>query len=177
MNSPEKLHQLSYEFLHGPVPVEGLLGTPSEGNCRLAVQDYFYTQLGIYLEPEEIVPPQAFTGEGMMPLQAMSDTQIFDLLRRGDIVYAQKLRDSKGRIVKGSNISEHEKMRNLHMAVYLGILDDQIISRLPVIDVPISGEAMVWHSSYISGGTAVWPVEKFCHFYQPVIAKRIVIRK
>jgi hypothetical protein len=172
----EKLHTFSYKFLEGPLPPERLRQELSEGNCRLAVQDYYFTLHGIYLGSPDIVPPEAFKSPGIFINDMQNDEdEFFTSLKAGDIIYAEKYRDSSGRKFKSVRMTEAERMIKFHMGVYLGILNDDLLSRLPNIDYTERGKPIIWHSSYISRGTDVWTKDKFCYYYQPIIAKRILV--
>lgn len=55
MGNLERLHNFGYDYLRGPVSREELQKEITKGNCRLAVQDYFYINHGLYLSKEEVI--------------------------------------------------------------------------------------------------------------------------
>ncbi len=171
----QKLPDFGYEYLDGPVSKDILNTEITKGNCRLAVQYYFYKFHGIYLGPDEIVLPEA-KNKGI--LMENKDINIFlNGLREGDIIYAEKLRNSLGKKFKPSSEkfkTEEERLRNLHLGVYLGVLKEEELNRFSLENIDDIGKPVIWHSSFISKGTALWPVEKFCHYYLPIITRRVI---
>jgi len=178
MNRAEALQELpnfGYEYLHGPVSEHILNATITKGNCRLAVQCYFNKVYGMYLGPDDIVLPEA-KDKGF--LMENKDTNIFlNGLREGDIIYAEKIRNSHGKEIKTNNKkfeTEEERLRNLHLGVYLGVLERESSSRFSLKNIDDIGKPVIWHSSFISKGTDLWSVEKFCNYYLPIIARRVI---
>ncbi len=178
MSGAEKLHAFPYKYLKGPIPLEELQQGPTEGNCRLAVQDYFYTVHGLFLGREEIVLPEAYRNTGKIVSDFKGDVVVFFKdLQVGDIIYAEKLRDRKERMFRhqrNSYPTEDEWLISLHMGIYFGIPTDDLLSRMPTDGQIDREKPAVWHASFIAGGTALWTVDKFCHYYQPVVAKRLL---
>lgn len=177
MNGVERLqglHNFSYKYLYGPVSEDILKTEITEGNCRLAVQDYFYTNYGIYLDEKEIVLPEA-KNKGIFIEN--SNTDIFlSNLKEGDIVYAEKFRNSLGKEInfnKKRFVSEDEWLINLHLGIYLGVQSGEVLSNLSYNEID-ERKPVIWHSSFISGGTSLWSVDKFCEYYKPVIARRLL---
>lgn len=170
MNQSPKLHSFYYKFDkgRGPLPKKLLKGKIISGNCRLAVQDYFFRVYNLYLKPEDILLPQAYKEVGKF-VKCFKES--------GDIIYAKKFRNKKGEVIyknKESFKNEDEWILYFHTAIYLGKMDITIKRFLPFESDIKSGTPVIWHSSYISGGTAVWPVEKFHFYYKIVTAKRIL---
>jgi hypothetical protein len=60
-----------------------------------------------------------------------------------------------------------------HTAVFLGKRDAALEAILPQA-APLGDEYLVYHSTPIAGGSVVWPLEHFEHFYWPVSAKRVM---
>lgn len=169
----KKLHAFAYKYDKGAGPLLEIEFNQAikTGNCRLAVQDYFYVAQGLYLKPDEILLPYGYKHTGVfINFRGLRD------LKQGDIIYAEKFRNKNSEIIykeKDKYKNEDEWIRYFHTAIYLGNLDEKIESLLPVKPAYPKGTPVIWHSSFIAGGTAVWSVEKFCYYYQPVAAKRI----
>ncbi len=175
----KKLHAFAYKYDKGAGPLlkTEFSQTIKTGNCRLALQDYFYMAQGLYLKPDKILLPYGYkhTGVFVKKLDKKVETFFTDL-KQGDIIYAEKFRNKNSEISyqeKDKYKNEDEWIRYFHTAIYLGKLDEKIESLLPVKPAYPKGTPVIWHSSFIAGGTAVWSVEKFCYYYQPVAAKRI----
>ena len=170
----QELHNFGYEYLRGPVSEDVLKTEISEGNCRLAVQDYFYTIYGIYLNENEIILPEA---EDKGILMENNDIDIFlKNLKEGDIFYGEKIKTSKGRRVNLGEkriANENEWLTNLHMGIYLGIQPSEVLKSLSYNEMDMD-KPVVWHSSFISKGTSLWSIDKFCEYYKPVFIRRII---
>lgn len=89
----KKLHSFNYKYNKGsgPLSLSKLKGKIKTGNCRLAVQDYFYIVHNLYLKPEEILLPAAFRKVGRF-------VKITDL-KPGDLIYAERLRNKEGKTI------------------------------------------------------------------------------
>lgn len=183
MKSTKKLHVFSYKFDEGsgPLSLVKLQGQIKKGNCRLTVQDYYYTVHNIYLKPEQILLPAAFKKVGRFVKMPN--------LKPGDLIYAERLRNKKGEIVyklpsedcnligykpKEQYKDEDERILHFHTAIYLGKLDKDTLSFIPFKPEYSKGTPVIWHSSFISNGTAIWSLEKFLNYYQLVAVKRIL---
>ena len=178
MSGPERLrelHNFNYKYLRGPVSEDSLKMQISEGNCRLAVQDYFYTIYGIYLDRNEIVLPEA-KNKGIL-IENDGKIDFLDNIREEDIIYGEKIKTSTGERVNLSEkriINENEWLTGLHMGVYLGVQPSEVLSSLSYNEMDMK-KPVIWHSSFISKGTSLWSVDKFCEYYKPVFARRIII--
>jgi len=149
---------------------------PIEGNCRLAVQDYFYTLHGLYLGREDVVLPEAIKGKGVTIKELQGDVHFFDDLEVGDIVYAERVRNRGGRrlsVGKERFSTENEWMTNLHLGVYVGTPTADLFTHMSASED--AGPA-IWHASRMAGGTALWSIDTFCYYYQPAVARRIIIK-
>ncbi|HPT66227.1 MAG TPA: hypothetical protein PK257_02875 [Candidatus Woesebacteria bacterium] len=177
MSGSEKLrelHNFGYEYLRGPVTEDVLNVEITSGNCRLAVQDYFYTNYGIYLGKNEIVLPEA-KNKGIF-VENENKSVFLDNLKEGDIIYGEKIKTSTGKRVNLSEKrvnNENEWLTSLHMGVYLGVQPSEILSALSYNEMDIK-KPVVWHSSFISKGTSLWSIDKFCEYYKLVFARRII---
>lgn len=146
----------AHEFNAGPVETEEeLRGDWKTGNCRRAVQWYVYDVKGIFLKPEQILLPQAYhlVGEFVYKEPPVN----FNALLPADIIYAERVRDSKGNSVnygRDAFTDVETYILHLHTALYVG-------------------NQQIWHATAIEGASCFWLLEKFLHFYEPVAVKRI----
>lgn len=157
--------QFTYKYLTGPVktPLE-IDGAIKEGNCRLALQLYFYRIHKKFLEQDEVYLPGGYKTLGQFVFK--EEPIDFDALQAGDILYAQNLRNKKGEELHRDLETYKDKdewLYHLHSAIYLGEIDGN------------SEERYVWHATNIEGGTALWALDKFQYYYKPVSVKRVVI--
>jgi len=158
MSNLERLHNFGYDYFRGPVSREELQEEIAKGNCRLAVQDYFYTIHDLYLDKEEVILSGKMISETDVIKNQGNIGEFFSRLKKGDVVYADKRRNSQGEELEpGSEKfkTEEERLLNLHLGIYL------------------ENPPTIWHSSFISKGTALWPIDKFCYYYKPFVARRI----
>lgn len=157
--------QFEYQYLAGPVETrEELDAGVKKGNCRLALQLYFYRMHGIFFKKEEVYLPGGYKVLGKFIFQEESID--FSLLKRGDILYAQNLRNKAGGEVDksiGRYRTKDEWLYHLHSAIYIGRVDEM-------------DTQYVWHATSIENGPAVWTLEKFEYFYKPVSAKRVLTK-
>lgn len=68
--------------------------------------------------------------------------------KTGDIIYAEKLRNKKGEVVY-----KDREVLYFHSAIYLGKMNKTILSLLPFSSDIKDGTPVIWHSSFIAGGT------------------------
>lgn len=151
----------SYSYLAGPVETrEELDESLAEGNCRLALQLYFYKIHNLFLERDQIYLPGGYKTLGEFVYK--EEPILFEKLEEGDIVYAQNLRGKDGAVLDRSPEryqNKDEWLYHLHSAIYVGRAD---------------GEEYIWHATSIEGGTAVWPRRKFEYYYKPISIKRVL---
>ncbi|MBU1754839.1 hypothetical protein KKH81_00965 [Patescibacteria group bacterium] len=143
------------------------------GNCRLAIQYFLYKTKGLFIPREEILLPKGYRDTGVFVYK--EEPIDFDTLEKGDIIYAENLRNKKGELREKKREmfeTEDEWILYFHTAVYLGRLDAELREILPEGDYPES-VPLIWHSTFIEGGTCAWPLEKFEYFYKPVSIKRV----
>ncbi len=170
MNKSYKLRAFSYKFDkgNGPLSKKLLKGKITSGNCRLAVQDYFFSIHNLYLKPKDILLPFAYHKVGNF-------VELFD--KPGDIIYAENIRNKKGEVMhreKDVFKNNDEWILHFHSAIYLGKMNEEILNLLPFTSVIKPNTPVVWHISFICGKTAIWPIEKFLYYYKPIAAKRIL---
>lgn len=172
-----RLAQFQYAYTHGPLDTEAELKAGfSTGNCRRALQDFFYKRHGLFLAPQEIYIPESYEHTGAF---VIAEQEPFDLakLKEGDVIYAQKLRSKSDRpLVLGPEMydSRDEWLFSLHNAVYLGTISDDPKSLLPEGISYDPQIPYVWHATVVAGGTALWDWPTFAHYYAPVSAKRLI---
>ena len=147
-----------YSFFSGPLTINELDQEIKEGNCRLAVQLYFYKIHNVYFEPEQILNPNGFknTGEFVFNIGENID---FNNAEVGDVIYAENLMNKKREpINKGRDVFESEDgwILHFHTAIYLGNDD-------------------VWHATNFQENSGVWSLDKFKEFYKPVAIKRFLM--
>jgi hypothetical protein len=155
------IEQFTYAYLAGPLNTETELMQPvMEGNCRLAIQLYFFRLRGIFLGKDKIYLPGGYKHLGQFIVE--EDLIDFDLLQPGDIVYAQNLKNKHGEpMARGREMytSKDEWLFHLHSALYVGVYNNQ---------------HCLWHATSIENGTCIWTREKFEEYYQPISAKRVL---
>lgn len=150
-----------YRYLAGPVlTVKEIDDGVVEGNCRFALQLYFYKLHNIFFERDQIYLPGGYKvlGEFVFKEEPID----FNLLKPGDVLYAQNWRNKEGKLLeKGiENYKDKDEwLYYLHSAVYVG---------------EEAGVHYIWHATNIEGGPMLWPLEKFEYYYKPISAKRIL---
>lgn len=176
MNKEQKLYYFTYNRNKGPVPSDELEQPIKEGNCRLAVQIYFYKVYGIILEPDQLLNPKAFYHTGSFVLKEMENDaisfqnkDILNILKRGDMIYAEKRNG-----LKNSFADENSRLISLHTAVYLDKLDDNLSLVLPEPNFCSKNTSLIWHATSVGGGCCIWPVNKFEERYKIIAVKRLL---
>lgn len=153
-----------YQYLAGPVETPRELDAGVEvGNCRLALQLYFYRMSDVFFEKDQIYLPGGYKVLGEFVFQ--EEPIDYSMLQRGDILYAQNLRNKSGAEVDkslGRYRTKDEWLYYLHSAIYIGKIDN-------------SPAPYVWHATNIEGGPVLWALEKFEYYYKPVSAKRVLV--
>lgn len=151
------LKKFTYHFDAGPLGTkEELFGDWQSGNCRRAVQLYFYKQRKIFLGPEQILCPEAYYRTGKFVIRKNEEFN-FNVLQEGDIVYAEKIRDSENNCIDKHKELNNDYLIALHTAIYTGEKGKEI-----------------WHATAVESESCYWSIEKFSRFYRPVAAKRIL---
>jgi hypothetical protein len=142
-----------YQFDAGPVAVDRLYERPTVGNCRYAVQWYFFHAHQIALPPEDCLNPRLYRSIG-----TFTDVGDAKNLQIGDIVFAEKTRGRNGELVdRGRDYfaSEDEWIIALHTAIAIG--DDRL-----------------WHATALADGSCIWDFATFTRSYKIVAARRVL---
>lgn len=163
---PPQLHPTDsfvYKYLAGPVETrEEIEKGVTEGNCRFALQLYFYKIHNIFFEKDEIYLPGGYKVLGKFIFE--EEPIDFSKLKRGDVLYAQNLRNKDGVLLeKGiENYETKDKwLYYLHSAIYLGKID-------------ATGIQYIWHATNITDGSVLWDIATFEQYYKLVSAKRVL---
>lgn len=151
----------SYQYLAGPLDSPEAIETGfTEGNCRFALQLYFYRVHDIFLEIDEVYLPGGYEhlGEFIVREQPID----WSLVQPGDIIYAQNLKKKDGTPHKRD--PEHydtlaDWRFDFHSAIYLGTHN---------------GQHYIYHASSICDGPDVWTLAQFSEYYKPISIKRIL---
>ncbi|MDB5245353.1 MAG: hypothetical protein JWN90_458 [Parcubacteria group bacterium] len=155
------VEDFEYKYILGPVESVETFRLPIlEGNCRLALQLYYYRVHGIFFQKDDIYLPGGYKvwGEFIFKEESID----FDQLQPGDIIYAQNFRGKRGQeLLKGIEHfkDKDEWLWHLHSVIYVGKVD---------------GTHYIWNATSIVGGTVTWPLETFEYYYKPISAKRIL---
>ena len=99
----------------------------------------------------------------------------FKKLKTGDIIYAENLRNKKGELLNKSRITykdEDDWLKYLHSAIYIGEINEELKTLLPEGIYP-KNIPLIWHSTFVGGGTCVWTLDQFNLYYKPISVKRL----
>ena len=158
MRVPAK--QFTYSYRAGPVDTKAELQAAQEGNCRFAIQVYFYELHNVWLAKDEIYLPGGYQSLGRFVYQ--EESIAWDTVQPGDIVYAQRLRNRAGAPIDQSlsfyQQNKDEWRYHLHSAIYAG---------------STNGTSFIWHATSVANGTAFWTLAEF-HYYQAISIKRVL---
>ena len=146
-----------YKFNKGPTEKE-FLGEPiKEGDCRLAIQLYFYKIHNLFIESDKILCPRSYKETGVF-IWREGEQNFLEKIKIGDVIYAERIKDkNKVAILRDRNYfkSEDEWIIALHTAIYFD-------------------KNLIWHATAIEGQTCYWDLSKFLEFYKPVAVKRFL---
>ncbi len=152
------LPTFKYSYLAGPLPKNELKKEIKAGNCRLAVQIYFYNTHNVYFEPKKILNPDGYKNTGKFIFKAGNYID-FKKARIGDVIYAENIVNKKNEPVsKDRNTfnSDGDWILHFHTAIYLG-------------------NEQIWHATNFEENSCFWTIEKFKKFYKPIALKRFLI--
>lgn len=147
--------QFSYSYLAGPIDTPEELERLTEGNCRLAIQLYFYRVRGVFLKKDEIYLPGGYQHLGSFVYKeaAIDWKQALP----GDIVYAQNIKKKDGSPFERNrdNYPNYEDwVYDFHSAIY-------------------TGNNQIYHATSIENGPVVWSLQQFSEYYKPMSLKRL----
>jgi hypothetical protein len=147
-----KLKQFNYKFDKGPLLSKDLQKEDfKEGNCRLAIQYYFYKVHDLYLKPKLVLNPKGYEKLGKFIVREKEFTKdSLTKLKEGDIIYADRIKDKED-----IELSKKDWVVRLHSVIYLG-------------------NNKIWHSNIVSKKSDYWSFDKFIKYYKPIAAKRVI---
>jgi hypothetical protein len=151
-----KLQTFNYDLNRGPLEFEALQNPLTRGNCRLAIQYYFFKKHNYFLSPEDAICPRLYHAVG----EKISLDKKHNL-KTGDVILAHRVKNKNGKPIDRSPDyfkNEQDWIIALHSAIFLG----QNLKK------------PIWHATSIDGKTSYWTIEKFLYYYRPILAKRII---
>lgn len=154
----------TYSYLAGPTVTKIELDQEiSVGNCRFAIQLYFYKIHHLFFERDEIYLPGGYKKLGNFIFK--EEPINFDVLITGDVIFAQNLRNKEDKLLNRGVKNYKTKddwLYHFHSAIYLGQIDPEV------------NQKYIWHATSIDGGPSLWTLDKFEHYYKPISAKRVI---
>jgi hypothetical protein len=155
------IENFTYAYLSGPRDMEAELVMPiTEGNCRLAIQLYYYRLHQLFIPKFDIYLPGGYKKLGRFVFEE-TEIDFFKLLP-GDIVYAQNIKNKRNEEMSRNPEMYKTKdawLFDLHSAIYFGFF---------------THTHYFWHATSIVNGTTVWSLDKFTEYYKPVSVKRVL---
>ncbi len=156
------LPTFKYDYTVGPVNSKDQITFPIRaGNCRFAIQLYFYICRGLWLTPEQTLCPALYLSTGCFIQKGSTiDTSH---LEEGDIVLAERIRNKDGQIIDRSPTkfsTEEEWIISLHSAIIKNPHSEK-------------DKMMIWHATAIANGVCEWSLREFETHYRIVAIKRI----
>lgn len=173
----DRLSHFRYNFQKGFATRPEIEEPITDGNCRLALQEYYAVFKNHFFSEDELLNPQGYLHTGEFIKREYGEN-FFDDLPNGSVVYAERIRNKNNeRLDKSSAVfsSDEEYIISLHSAIFLGRLTTELLSRLPAeTDPHLIGKLSIWHATAIDGYSSVWSLDKFSTYYKPVAAKRFI---
>lgn len=150
-----------YSYLAGPVETAADLEREiMVGNCRFALQLYFYKIHQLFLEKDQIYLPGGYHTLGTFIFN--EQTIDYNSLKTGDIIYAQNLRNKAG-VQLSRNEEDYQSkadwIYHFHSAIFIKQPD---------------GTEAIWHATSIENGPAIWTRDHFEQYYKPISVKRVL---
>lgn len=170
------LQRFSYKFDAGPLDVSALGSQFATGNCRRAVQYYYFEAHGYVIKPEQSLCPALFDEVGEFVVRdnhQLSNEAFFSKLLPADLVFAERIVNANGLPILRKYADANDRIIRLHSAVFLGSGKSIPLGLLPDDRSLNRDSEYIWHSSAAAKGTAVWTTQQFAEYYQPVAAKRL----
>jgi hypothetical protein len=155
------LPQFEYSFNAGPLLPEFLDSAPNLGNCRLAIQLYFYRLHHKIFLPDEILCPKSYRETGIKIHLDFNDPSWISNVVVGDVIFAERIKDKEGKPIDRSieyfNHNEEEYITYLHTAI-----------------ISSKGPTEVWHATTITNNTCYWDLTQFNNYYKIVSVRRFI---
>ncbi len=154
------IESFAYAYDAGPLETEAALKAPvKEGNCRLAIQVYYYRLHQQFIPKDQIYLPGGYKHLGRF----IYEESVIDYatLQPGDIIYAQNIKNKRGEQLNRNLETYPSKdgwLYHLHSALYIGCFEQR---------------HNIWHATSIENGTCIWSVETFEEWYRPISVKRV----
>jgi hypothetical protein len=155
------LPKFKYSFTCGPLSWELLDSSPTLGNCRLAVQLYFYRLHNIIFHPDEILCPKSYRETGVEVDIGPNRLNWMDYVRVGDVIFAERIKDKDGKIVDRS-------------IDYFKQNEDEYITYLHTAIICNNDPFEIWHATTITNETCFWDFKQFNNYYRIVRIKRFI---
>jgi hypothetical protein len=161
MDYQKILPQFEYSFNSGPLLPEFLDSAPNLGNCRLAIQLYFYRLHYKIFLPDEILCPKSYRETGINIHLDFNNQSWISNVVVGDVVFAERIKDKEGKSIDRSidyfKFNEDEYITYLHTAV---------ISSIEPFEI--------WHATTITNNTCYWDLNQFNEYYKIVRIRRFI---
>lgn len=168
------LSQFKYSFLAGPMSEWELKKPLETGNCRRALQEYYYRIHDIYLNADQLLCPQVYRNTGSFVAKWEEKDEIqTSLLQTSDILYASRNKVDQDQFTIQQIEEDDQKLIKLHTAIFVRNQKD-IAEFLPLSADTSSGNSYIWHATAIDQIASLWPFKKFLEYYRLVSAKRVV---
>jgi len=169
-----QLSQFKYSFLAGPTSEKELQKPLKTGNCRRALQEYYYRVHSTCLDEDQLLCPQAYwnTGSFVSKWEAKDEIQT-SILKTSDILYASRRKVDQAQFTIQQIEEDDQKLIRLHTAVY--IRNPKDIAKFLPLSIDISSEnPHIWHATALDQIASLWPLKKFLEYYRLVAAKRMI---
>ncbi len=129
-----------------------------EGNCRFAIQLYFYRIHNHWLEKDEVYLPGGYEHLGEFVFREESID--FSVLKPSNIIYAQNLKQKDGTYYARDPKTTRRSPTG-------DLISTQLYTSAKLL-IRITFTAPVVFA-------AVWPLEQFVEYYKPISVKRLPI--
>ena len=172
VNAMIRLSQFNYSFLAGPMSEQELQKPLEIGNCRRALQEYYYRVCDTYLNEDQLLCPQAYwnTGSFVSKWEEKAEIQT-SLLQTSDILYASRKKVNQDQFTIQQIEEDDQKLIKLHTAIFVHSPED--IAKFLLTSTILPEDSYVWHATTIDQVASLWPFKKFLEYYRLVAAKRV----
>lgn len=179
MSLERYLLDIPFDRNAGPVNPGHLGSSLDVTNCQRAVQEFYFRIYNIRLDEQQILST-SILNNGNYVISADDNPKVFfSKLSVGDLVYAERLRDKNARFIYRDRISFFDLQawaKSLHLAVYLGKLEDhhELKEHFPQLRYWDEDKGIIYHANGVSRVSCLWTPEKFKWYYLPISAKRVI---